>query len=111
MHDAATVPDEAVGADAEQHVAADRPAGDRHAVGAARHADIAADRPVRKDDRVVAEPGDEVAVDDAARHVEEIVGEFHRSEEHTSELPSLMRISYAVFCLKKKKYIYRITHT
>src|SRR3546814_3131777 len=33
-----------------------------------------------------------------------------RSEEHTSELQSLMRISYAVFCLKKKKkttYIYR----
>src|SRR3546814_4689451 len=28
-----------------------------------------------------------------------------RSEEHTSELQSLMRISYAVFCLKKKKYI------
>src|SRR3546814_4994898 len=44
-----------------------------------------------------------------------------RSEEHTSELQSLMRISYAVFCLKKKKYrrqkMYytyedlRITHT
>src|SRR3546814_135900 len=30
-------------------------------------------------------------------------GEQHRSEEHTSELQSLMRISYAVFCLKKKK--------
>src|SRR3546814_9781437 len=30
------------------------------------------------------------------------LGEF-RSEEHTSELQSLMRISYAVFCLKKKK--------
>src|SRR3546814_4703868 len=30
--------------------------------------------------------------------------EFIRSEEHTSELQSLMRISYAVFCLKKKKY-------
>src|SRR3546814_8021550 len=29
-----------------------------------------------------------------------------RSEEHTSELQSLMRISYAVFCLKKKKQIY-----
>src|SRR3546814_2836548 len=29
-----------------------------------------------------------------------------RSEEHTSELQSLMRISYAVFCLKKKKYSY-----
>src|SRR3546814_11642437 len=34
-------------------------------------------------------------------------GGFHpgRSEEHTSELQSLMRISYAVFCLKKKKQI------
>src|SRR3546814_2321496 len=29
----------------------------------------------------------------------------HRSEEHTSELQSLMRISYAVFCLKKNKTI------
>src|SRR3546814_5995217 len=29
---------------------------------------------------------------------------FDRSEEHTSELQSLMRISYAVFCLKKKNY-------
>src|SRR3546814_6755187 len=31
-----------------------------------------------------------------------------RSEEHTSELQSLMRISYAVFCLKKKKQITKI---
>src|SRR3546814_8045747 len=30
-------------------------------------------------------------------------GFYARSEEHTSELQSLMRISYAVFCLKKKK--------
>src|SRR3546814_13843843 len=30
--------------------------------------------------------------------------ESQRSEEHTSELQSLMRISYAVFCLKKKKH-------
>src|SRR3546814_5516649 len=40
-------------------------------------------------------------------------GLSHRSEEHTSELQSLMRISYAVFCLKKKKkkqYTYTI-HT
>src|SRR3546814_1035840 len=29
-------------------------------------------------------------------------GQYGRSEEHTSELQSLMRISYAVFCLKKK---------
>src|SRR3546814_10858402 len=38
-----------------------------------------------------------------------------RSEEHTSELQSLMRISYAVFCLKKKNQIrlnkkYKLTH-
>src|SRR3546814_4475322 len=32
-----------------------------------------------------------------------------RSEEHTSELQSLMRISYAVFCLKKKKHVHRLT--
>src|SRR3546814_3626068 len=35
-------------------------------------------------------------------------GQQQRSEEHTSELQSLMRISYAVFCLKKKK---KITNT
>src|SRR3546814_5235643 len=34
-----------------------------------------------------------------------LVGGVTRSEEHTSELQSLMRISYAVFCLKKKKKI------
>src|SRR3546814_3480879 len=33
-----------------------------------------------------------------------------RSEEHTSELQSLMRISYAVFCLKKKKTTPHISH-
>src|SRR3546814_7705008 len=46
-------------------------------------------------------------VSGAVRHVERDLGaEFadgYRSEEHTSELQSLMRISYAVFCLKKKK--------
>src|SRR3546814_1826248 len=36
-------------------------------------------------------------------------GKRRRSEEHTSELQSLMRISYAVFCLKKKKQ-YHILH-
>src|SRR3546814_2544291 len=34
-----------------------------------------------------------------------------RSEEHTSELQTLMRISYAVFCLKKKKTIHKKYHT
>src|SRR3546814_2647382 len=33
----------------------------------------------------------------------QLMPESARSEEHTSELQSLMRISYAVFCLKKKK--------
>src|SRR3546814_1999268 len=44
-------------------------------------------------------------VDDEHRRSRLYVGPFdiERSEEHTSELQSLMRISYAVFCLKKKK--------
>src|SRR3546814_7052690 len=58
------------------------------------------------------QPLDPSEIDDLAN---QIVGAFGqsfemfggpgiaRSEEHTSELPSLMRISYAVFCLKKKK--------
>src|SRR3546814_1075035 len=37
------------------------------------------------------------------RHLFEALAAPERSEEHTSELQSLMRISYAVFCLKKKK--------
>src|SRR3546814_6197757 len=36
---------------------------------------------------------------------------LRRSEEHTSELQSLMRISYAVFCLKKKKKQHNLTTT
>src|SRR3546814_2233590 len=38
-------------------------------------------------------------------------GRTPRSEEHTSELQSLMRISYAVFCLKKKKTNIQIPNT
>src|SRR3546814_2567694 len=37
------------------------------------------------------------------RRTNDCAAEIQRSEEHTSELQSLMRISYAVFCLKKKK--------
>src|SRR3546814_10831456 len=40
---------------------------------------------------------------DSALPIARVFGAGVRSEEHTSELPSLMRISYAVFCLKKKK--------
>src|SRR3546814_10216497 len=39
------------------------------------------------------------------------MGEFSRSEEHTSELQSLMRISYAVFCLKKKNHRAKLIST
>src|SRR3546814_9334501 len=44
------------------------------------------------------------AVSSAVEHYLDMVGVTgsNRSEEHTSELQSLMRISYAVFCLKKK---------
>src|SRR3546814_7024342 len=70
-----------------------RPGADRRAEGAggrrrAEH-DAAGAQPLRLRQRRGA----------AARHHDP----RHRSEEHTSELQSLMRISYAVFCLKKKK--------
>src|SRR3546814_6400090 len=41
----------------------------------------------------------------ASQYTIQVSGSTIRSEEHTSELQSLMRISYAVFCLKKKKKI------
>src|SRR3546814_1149361 len=43
-----------------------------------------------------------MATDVLGAVIERIEGKPFRSEEHTSELQSLMRISYAVFCLKKK---------
>src|SRR3546814_6289928 len=43
-------------------------------------------------------------VDMAKMKIEYLYQWQKRSEEHTSELQSLMRISYAVFCLKKKKH-------
>src|SRR3546814_9312800 len=44
------------------------------------------------------EAGDRIAIDIPARRINLLI----RSEEHTSELQSLMRISYAVFCLTKQ---------
>src|SRR3546814_5472948 len=46
----------------------------------------------------------EIVMHDFAKIKGEVSNQMHRSEEHTSELQSLMRISYAVFCLKKKKH-------
>src|SRR3546814_4076176 len=78
-------------ADAEDmvhHIAAQCPAGVEMAFAAARDARI--HQYLRRGHGGGAE-------EDEAR------GDHLRSEEHTSELQSLMRISYAVFCLKKKK--------
>src|SRR3546814_10317428 len=71
-------------------------------------------RPLEEGDEVVAERRhhrrDRLRDDDIAKGMvgAEIEGDggfpLARSEEHTSELQSLMRISYAVFCLKKKKH-------
>src|SRR3546814_1275710 len=47
--------------------------------------------------------------DDTAENLKKNGG-FVRSEEHTSELQSLMRISYAVFCLTKKRHRPEHTH-
>src|SRR3546814_9451919 len=72
-----------------------------------------AQRGLRKSDsdgcEGLAPGGQDVRVRDAGRSLQGRsaghMGRLHgnRSEEHTSELQSLMRISYAVFCLKKKK--------
>src|SRR3546814_10605171 len=73
-------------------------------IEAARRAVVEAEDPVRlAGHRVRADmfvPGQVADLD----RVAEGMAEYRlRSEEHTSELQSLMRISYAVFCLKKKK--------
>src|SRR3546814_3908627 len=60
----------------------------------------AIDRRARADD-ARRRPGRGAGAGGAADRADRMAGE--RSEEHTSELQSLMRISYAVFCLKKKK--------
>src|SRR3546814_5767153 len=59
-------------------------------------------------------PGDIAALDKVDHLLVEggaaTAAAFLRSEEHTSELQSLMRISYAVFCLKKKNSQQQTTH-
>src|SRR3546814_7434141 len=70
-----------------------------------RHANRVA-RVVREHQEGAAERNQAAVQRDAVhrrRHAEFAHAVVDRSEEHTSELQSLMRISYAVFCLKKKK--------
>src|SRR3546814_3495655 len=55
--------------------------------------------------------GISAVIDSYGRVIKKIILNDRRSEEHTSELQSLMRISYAVFCLKKKIHLtYIIYH-
>src|SRR3546814_2619166 len=77
-----------------------------------RPLDIPGSIPVRSEATIV--PGnDALSREERERRRDRIFAPFQqaiaaaidrRSEEHTSELQSLMRISYAVFCLKKKKH-------
>src|SRR3546814_7378205 len=79
----------------------------------------------RREDRVLAlslgvdhylvKPDDhhelEMVIRNLHRRLRGAARDLERSEEHTSELQSLMRISYAVFCLKKKTQItLKLTH-
>src|SRR3546814_5434423 len=59
-----------------------------------------------------AQPADRKKQDGQARRTMHFISVklVARSEEHTSELQSLMRISYAVFCLKKKTDAYNTTY-
>src|SRR3546814_9681018 len=67
----------------------------------ARHRLVAVNAAGPHDDRIEAITAD---FEPAHRLVQRLLEVATRSEEHTSELQSLMRISYAVFCLKKKKH-------
>src|SRR3546814_1281379 len=105
---------------------ADRAAAPRHAAGRSDSSAAQSERPDLLDDQARQDGGGGAGQPLSAHHAEHAAavararprvaalrgpGEGpgsrlaarHRSEEHTSELQSLMRISYAVFCLKKKK--------
>src|SRR3546814_10517090 len=74
-------------------------------VGVGRQLDHA-ERRGRAGEGVAFGAGADHRIDESERVGRGLLGEGldrERSEEHTSELKSLMRISYAVFCLKKKK--------
>src|SRR3546814_5832940 len=73
-----------------------------------RHDDVGAERPLHRHRSLrrqqVARSVQMAFEGDAfLAHLRQVRQAHHRSEEHTSELQSLMRTSYAVFCLTKKK--------
>src|SRR3546814_6029319 len=67
-------------------------------------------RPKAADEIVRARAAIDAAVADVTAKRDVRIDVHGRSEEHTSELQSLMRISYAVFCLKKQKNIHLTQH-
>src|SRR3546814_19237308 len=73
-----------------------------HSFPTRRSSDLRLHRADAGDRRAAAFPGAGADLP-GGRHVLADETARSRSEEHTSELQSLMRISYAVFCLKKKK--------
>src|SRR3546814_7566653 len=81
----------------------------RSGAGSRRHGRAARDRADRAVRRLEG-PGDDGRRRRDRRHAC-LRPRYPRSEEHTSELQSLMRISYAVFCLKKKKKSAQSTNT
>src|SRR3546814_8842925 len=74
-------------------------------------ATVAAGTTAIRHQRILLDPHRVLELEHLHRRVRQVLGRVGdrldtilvRSEEHTSELQSLMRISYAVFCLKKKK--------
>src|SRR3546814_6516386 len=79
--------------------------GDRRLVDLA----LAGDNPA-VERHFVSWPDDDTRPDRHLGRRDVALGAIFRSEEHTSELQSLMRISYAVFCLKKKKKTLKALH-
>src|SRR3546814_2263285 len=84
--------------------------GERHRDGGDEHRDGRVGQKFGEDHRQKIEDDERDQRVEAVNAVDEQFGCFgrepallHRSEEHTSELQSLMRISYAVFCVKKTK--------
>src|SRR3546814_6623510 len=64
------------------------------------------DSQILSDAKPLFERGERMQLTYNVRNTHRAVGTRLRSEEHTSELQSLMRISYAVFCLRKKTKIH-----
>src|SRR3546814_5344001 len=83
---------------------------DSHDVGRSRGGKLAAMRSIAQPVLVMGIDSDILyplyQQEELATHIPNARLQVVRSEEHTSELQSLMRTSYAVFCLKKKKQYY-----